>query len=81
MNGFVSGLDPQIRGLLEFKHAMGLPYETSECHLRAFDAMCAQHYPEQTVLSQEMATAWVVQRPNEHVKGQIRRITPVRQLA
>ncbi len=81
MNRFVSGLAPQIQGLLELKHAMGLPYETSERHLLAFDTMCAQRYPGQMVLSRDMAMEWVVKRPDEHVNGQIRRITPVRQLA
>lgn len=81
MNRFFSALAPQIHGLLELKHAMGLPYEASERHLLAFDSMCAQHYPGQSVLSREMAMEWVVQRPDEHVNGQMRRITPVRQLA
>jgi hypothetical protein len=81
MNRFVSALAPQIQDLLEIKHAMGLPYESSERHLLAFDAMCAQHYPGQSVLSREMAMAWVVQRPDEHVNGLTRRITPIRQLA
>ncbi|NVM97012.1 tyrosine-type recombinase/integrase [Arthrobacter wenxiniae] len=81
MNRFVSGLAPQIRGLLELKHAMGLPYESSERHLSAFDTMCARRYPGQTILSREMAMDWALQRPGEHVNGQIRRITPIRQLA
>lgn len=81
MNGFASGLAPHIRELLDLKHAMGLPYETAERHLRAFDAMCSQQYPVQATLSKEMAMEWVVQRPNEHINGQMRRVTPIRQLA
>ncbi|GAA5225904.1 tyrosine-type recombinase/integrase [Paeniglutamicibacter antarcticus] len=81
MSGFVSGLAPHFQGLLELKHAMGLPYETSERHLLAFDAICSLHYPTQSTLSKAMAMEWVVKRPNEHVNGQMRRITPVRQLA
>ena len=81
MNAFTSGLACWIQGLLEIKHAMGLPYEESERHLHQFDAMCAQHYPGQVILSREMAMEWVVQRPGEHVNGQMRRITPIRQLA
>lgn len=81
MNAFESGLAGWIQSLLDSKHAMGLPYEASERHLWAFDIMCAQHYPGQKVLSREMAMAWVVQRPGEHVNGQMRRITPIRQLA
>ena len=46
MIGFISGLAAPISSLLELKHAIGLPYQTSERHLRAFDAMCARDYPE-----------------------------------
>ena len=81
MNGFVSALAAPIGSLLELKHAIGLPYQTSERHLRAFDAMCARDYPGQDVLSREMAMAWAAGRPSEHVNAQLRRITPVRQLA
>ena len=81
MTGFISGLAAPISSLLELKYAIGLPYQTSERHLRAFDAMCARDYPEQDVLTRQMAMAWAVGRPGEHVNGQMRRITPVRQLA
>ncbi|MDQ6740484.1 MAG: tyrosine-type recombinase/integrase, partial [Actinomycetota bacterium] len=50
-------------------------------HLHKFDAMCARDFPGQGNLTREMAMAWVVARPGEHVNGQMRRITPVRQLA
>lgn len=81
MTGFISGLAAPISSLLELKHAIGLPYQTSERHLRAFDAMCARDYPGQDVLTRQMAMAWATGRPGEHVNGQMRRITPVRQLA
>lgn len=81
MTGFISGLAAPISSLLELKHAIGLPYQTSERHLRAFDAMCARDYPGQDVLTRRMAMAWATGRPGEHVNGQMRRITPVRQLA
>lgn len=81
MTGFISGLAAPISSLLELKHAIGLPYQTSERHLRAFDAVCARDYPGQDVLTRQMAMAWAAGRPGEHVNGQMRRITPVRQLA
>lgn len=81
MNGFASGLAAHIQGLLDIKHAMGLPYDTSERHLHGFDAMCARDFPGQSTLTREMAMVWAVGRPGEHVNGQMRRITPVRQLA
>lgn len=81
MNEFVSGLATQIQGLLELKHAMGLPYEESGRHLHKFDEMCDRDFPGQSTLTRDMAMGWVVLRSGEHVNGQIRRITPVRQLA
>ena len=79
--GLSSALAPHIESLLALKHAVGLPYATSERHLRKFDAMCAQDFPGQTTLSPEMAMRWAASRPGEHVNAQTRRITPVRQLA
>lgn len=81
MNGFASGLARHLQGLVASKHAMGLPYETSERHLRQFDAMCVRDFPGQATLTRQMAMAWLVSRPGEHVNGQMRRITPIRQLA
>lgn len=81
MTGLESGLAAHIQSLLEVKHAIGLPYTTSERHLRNFDAMCAKEFPSQATLTREMAMRWAAGRPGEHVNGQMRRITPVRQLA
>jgi integrase/recombinase XerD len=81
MTGLVSGLAPHIESLLAVKHALGLPYTTSGRHLQVFDAMCAEHYPEHAELTRPMAMAWAKARAGEHVNGQMRRITPVRQLA
>lgn len=81
MNDFTSGLAAHIQSLLDFKHAIGFPYDTPERHLRDFDAMCAQNYPGHTSLTKDMAMTWARARGREHVNGQLRRITPVRQLA
>jgi len=81
MTALASGLAGPIGSLIEFKRAIGLPYKTGEAHLRAFDDMCAQDFPDRCVLTREMAMAWATARPSEHVNGQMRRITPVRQLA
>lgn len=81
MTGLVSALATHIESLLEVKHALGLPYTSSQRHLHDFDAMCARDYPGQTTVSRPMALQWATARPGEHVNGQMRRITPVRQLA
>ncbi|TWP33040.1 tyrosine-type recombinase/integrase [Leekyejoonella antrihumi] len=76
-----SGLAAHIQALLDVKHALGLPYVESGRHLQMFDAMCAKDSPGQATLARQMAMAWAAARPGEHVNGQMRRITPVRQLA
>ena len=81
MSGLVSALAGHIEALLDVKHALGLPYTSSERHLCAFDAFCAQQYPGQVSISREMAMGWAASRPGEHVNAQMRRITPIRQLA
>jgi len=81
MSGFYSGLAEPLRSLLEVKHALGLPYEESERHLHRFDQMCAEDFPGEVALTKEMAMAWAVARPAEHVNGQMRRMSPIRQLA
>lgn len=81
MSGLASGLAAHIDSLIEVKHAIGLPYTTSQRHLCAFDAMCSRDFPGCDLLTREMAMAWALARPGEHVNGQMRRITPVRQLA
>lgn len=81
MSTFISGLAPHIQGLLDLKHAMGLPYNTSERHLVSFDEMCARDFPTAPTLTREMAMAWVVKHPAEHVNGQLKRVTSIRQLA
>ena len=81
MSGLVSALAPHIEALLDVKHALGLPYTTSGRHLAAFDAFCAARFPGQASISRQMAMAWAASRGGEHVNAQLRRITPVRQLA
>ena len=63
MNDLVSALAGHIRALVELKHAIGLPYATSERHLRCFDAMCVRDYPGVDILTREMAMAWALARP------------------
>ena len=76
-DGLTSGLADHIRSLLELKHALGFPYDTSQRHLRRFDQMCARDYSGQAALTRPMAMGWAVARPGEHVNAQARRITPI----
>ena len=73
--------NPYIEGLTEQKRSIGYPYNTSTRILEAFDRFCLEFFPNETILSKEIAMHWAEKRPDEHVNGLMRRITPVRQLA
>jgi integrase/recombinase XerD len=82
MNTPISGnFKPYIEGLIEQKKAIGYPYDSSVRILKAFSVFCTNHYPDETILTKEIAMQWAIRREDEHVNGLIRRITPVRQLA
>jgi len=70
-----------IENLIEQKNAIGYPYGSPSRILKVFAAFCNLYYPKETALTKEIALHWAQIRPNEHVNGLIRRITPIRQLA
>jgi integrase/recombinase XerD len=76
-----SHFKPYIEGLIEQKNAIGHPYQTSGRILKAFDAFCLAHYPDETRLTKAIAMQWAERKPEEHVNFLLRRISPVRQLA
>jgi integrase/recombinase XerD len=82
MNTPASGnFKPYIEGLIEQKRSIGNPYDTSVRILKTFSVFCMDHYPDETILTKKMAMHWAEKRPDEHVNGLVRRITPIRQLA
>jgi len=82
MNYSISGnFKLYIEGLIEQKRSIGYPYDSSARILKAFGIFCINHYPHETTIVKEMAMYWAERRPDEHVNGLLRRITPVRQLA
>ena len=80
MNYF-SNFKPYIEKLIEEKQATGYSYETSARKLKCFDRFCRKYYPEETILTKEIAMHWAEHRNDEHINNVPRRITPVRQLA
>lgn len=70
-----------ITGLIEQKNLLGYPYDSSARVLRVFSEFCVTHYPNETTLTKEIAMHWAKKKPDEHVNGLLRRITPIRQLA
>jgi integrase/recombinase XerD len=82
MNNPASGnFKPYIEGLIEQKRSIGYPYATSAQGLKAFGVFCLDNYPDETVLTKEIAMHWAEKRQDEHVNSLLRRITPIRQLA
>lgn len=82
MNTPISGnFKHYIEGLVEQKKAIGYSYDTPARILKTFSVFCMDHYPDETVLTQEIAMHWAEKREDEHVNWLMRRITPVRQLA
>lgn len=78
---FISHFAPYILELVQEKHALGLPYEKSEIYLRLFDRHCAEFFPEEKTITQDLGMSWATIRPYESKEGFTRRITPIRQLA
>lgn len=82
MNTPVCGnFKPYIDGLIEQKKSIGYPYDSSAQILKAFSVFCMDHYPDESILTKEIAMHWAERGQNEHVNGLVRRISPVRQLA
>ncbi|MHB8280249.1 MAG: tyrosine-type recombinase/integrase [Candidatus Humimicrobiaceae bacterium] len=80
MNYF-SNLKLYIEELIEQKRATGYSYETSAWMLKYFDCFCRKYYPDETMLTNEIAMHWAQRRNDEHINSIHRRLTPVRQLA
>jgi integrase/recombinase XerD len=82
MNRPISGnFKLYMEGLIEEKKSIGYSYDRSARILKVFSIFCLDHYPDETTLTQELAMHWAQKRPEEHVNGLVRRITPIRQLA
>jgi len=70
-----------IEGLIVEKRTLGRKYIGSANVLYRFDAFCAEGYPGETVLTQEIAMNWTLLMPGEQMSGLHNRATAIRQLA
>ncbi len=78
---FQSSLHEFINGFIAQKRAVGYKYVTSAWTLYKFDQFCVgQHYTE-TVITRDLAYAWIKRRPNEALATQQNRAGVLRQLA
>jgi len=82
MNTSVSGnFKPYIEGLIEQKRSLGLSYVTAAWVLKKFDDFSRTYYPNEMLLTKEVAMHWAQRRPDESISSLIKRITAIRQLA
>ena len=58
MNTFTSNFAPHITAMLEWRTSLGHSPRDMTNAMTGFDRFCASHYPGETVLTRELATAW-----------------------
>jgi len=77
---FKSRLGNLIENFIQQKQAVGYPYHSSARILYHLDGFITEKFPDASMLTKEICTAWIHLKPGEHPNGLLRRITPVRQL-
>jgi integrase/recombinase XerD len=78
MNDFTSNLKPLIEDFLEFKHALGIKYDTGRFYLEQLDKYNACHTNE-VVLTREIAEGWAKQHAEKSVTGDRSWVSPIRE--
>ena len=58
MNTFTSNFAPHIEAMLDWRTSLGHTLRDMRNAMTGFDRFCASHYPGETVLTRELATAW-----------------------
>ena len=58
MSTFTSNFAPHITAMLEWRTSLGHSPRDMTNAMTGFDRFCASHYPGETVLTRELATAW-----------------------
>jgi integrase/recombinase XerD len=81
INVFHSNLKTYIQGVIAQKHAVGYLYDSQAYMLRCFDRFCTEHFPQEKMLTKEIALHWAERRDHEHISTLEGRISPIRQLA
>jgi integrase/recombinase XerD len=55
---FTSNFAPHIEAMLEWRTSLGHSLRGMRNAMRSFDRFCSSHHPSETVLTQELVTAW-----------------------
>jgi integrase/recombinase XerD len=77
---FTSNFEPYIKGMLEYKEALGYSRDSYQPKLLNFDRFCVSHFPHETTLSKEIVMKWARLRPTEKANGLKRRMIAIREL-
>lgn len=78
---FQSSLHEFISGCILEKRAVGYKYTTSAWSLYKFDQFCISQSYTETVITRDLAHAWIQRKPNEALATQQNRAGVLRQLA
>ena len=64
---YASGFATEIRGMLLFKEALGYKPSSFAADLLCFDRFCVERYPDENILTQEIAFAWCMDGKKDHM--------------
>lgn len=79
MNTYRSGFADLIQAFVDYRNASGMSNEQcSFFSLRLFDKYCADNYPPETPLKQDMVDMWCAKRDTELNRSRNTRIRPIR---
>lgn len=76
-----SNFKGDIQSFLDLKHSIGYKYTTAQIIIEQFDFMCYSKYPNESVLTEEIAINWAKPRKNESPAYTQSRIVVVREFA
>lgn len=78
---FHSGFSEKLSSFVTQKNSLGFPYKESIRILYEFDAMCAEYFPNENVLSQEICMRWAIRKETEQNNSFNNRLMPIREFA
>lgn len=78
MSSYISKFAPLIIGFIEFKHALGIEYKTSEYYLRQLDLYNYKH-ENHSNLDRETAEGWAITYAEKSITGDRSWISPIRE--
>ena len=76
-----SNFKVDIQNFLMLKHSSGYKYTTGQVLIEQFDDLCFLKYPNETMLTKNIALEWAIPRNNESCSSLENRIVVVREFA